>query len=82
MATPRRFVDPRYVRRIAGEIYGGTARTDPELAATLLHQHSRAGSQRGYAYQLLAAAGWRSRPPTPGASADGGYRGCREAGLV
>jgi poly(3-hydroxyalkanoate) depolymerase len=60
MATPRRFVDPRYVRRIAGEIYGGTARTDPELAAKLLHQHSRAGSQRGYAYQLLAAAGWTS----------------------
>lgn len=60
MATPRRYTDPDFLRRAAPEIYGGTARHDPETPARLLHTHSHAGSRRGYAFQLLAAAGWTS----------------------
>ena len=33
MLTPRRHRDPAYARAIAGEIYGGTMRTDPGRAA-------------------------------------------------
>jgi poly(3-hydroxyalkanoate) depolymerase len=60
MATPRRYIDPDFLRRVGPGIYGGIARHDPDTAARLLHTHSRAGSYRGYAFQLLAAAGWTS----------------------
>ena len=60
MATPRRYTDPEFLRRVAPEIYGGSARHDPEVPARLLHTHTAAGSCRGYALQLLAAAGWTS----------------------
>jgi poly(3-hydroxyalkanoate) depolymerase len=60
MATPRRYTDPWFLRRVAPEIYGGTARHDPETAARLLPTATGAGSRRGYTLQLLAAAGWTS----------------------
>jgi poly(3-hydroxyalkanoate) depolymerase len=60
MLTPRRHQDPDYARRIAGEIYGGTMRTNPEAAAEVLHSYTRKGPTRGYYYQLLAGAGWSS----------------------
>jgi poly(3-hydroxyalkanoate) depolymerase len=60
MATPRRYTDPEFLRRVAPDLYGGIARHDPDTPARLLHNHSRAGSHRGYAFQLLAAAGWTS----------------------
>jgi poly(3-hydroxyalkanoate) depolymerase len=62
MLTPRRHQDPDYVRRIAGEIYGGTMRTNPEAAAHVLHDFTRRSPTRGYYYQLLAGAGWSSLP--------------------
>ncbi len=62
MLTPRRHRDPEYTRRIAGEIYGGTMRTNPERAADVLHTYTRKGPRRGYYYQLLAGAGWSSLP--------------------
>jgi pimeloyl-ACP methyl ester carboxylesterase len=62
MAIPRRHLDPEHMRRIAAEIYGGSARTDPRFATWLLHTHSRVGPRRGYYYQLLASAGWTSIP--------------------
>jgi poly(3-hydroxyalkanoate) depolymerase len=62
MATPRRYRDPAYARRIAGEIYGGSMRTAPELGARLLHDATRAGPKRGYYFQLAATAGWSSLP--------------------
>ena len=65
MATLRRYIDPDFLRRVAPQIHGGTARHDPDAAARLLHTHSRAGSPRGYAFQLLAAAGWTSIPFLP-----------------
>ena len=65
MATPRRYVDAGYLRRVAPDLYGGTARDDPTTAARLLHPHRRAGSHQGYALQLLAGAGWTSVPFLP-----------------
>ncbi|MCW2702379.1 MAG: phaB [Blastococcus sp.] len=62
MLTPRRHRDPAYARSIAGEIYGGTMRTDPERAAHALHSASRLGPRRGYYFQLAASTGWSSLP--------------------
>jgi poly(3-hydroxyalkanoate) depolymerase len=65
MLTPRRHRDPGYAARIAGELYGGSARKDPGVARDLLHATTRLGPQRGYYYQLLAALGWTSLPRLP-----------------
>ncbi|WP_040338670.1 poly(3-hydroxyalkanoate) depolymerase [Candidatus Blastococcus massiliensis] len=62
MLTPRRHRDPEYARRIAGEIYGGTMRSEPERAARALHAETRLGPRRGYYYQLAASTGWSSLP--------------------
>jgi poly(3-hydroxyalkanoate) depolymerase len=62
MLTPRRHRDPSYTRDIAGDIYGGTMRAEPERAALALHAASRLGPRRGYYYQLAASAGWSSLP--------------------
>ena len=62
MLTPRRHRDPGYATRVAGELYGGSVRTDPARAARALHAHSRLGPRRGYYYQLAASAGWSSLP--------------------
>jgi poly(3-hydroxyalkanoate) depolymerase len=65
MLTPRRHRDPAYAASIAGEIYGGSARTDPKMARDLLHATTRLGPARGYFYQLIACAGWTSLPRLP-----------------
>jgi poly(3-hydroxyalkanoate) depolymerase len=65
LATPRRYRDPHYVRRVAPGLYGGSARTDPHLAARILHDRNRTGPAIGYLYQLLATAGWTSIPFLP-----------------
>jgi len=62
MLTPRRHRDAGYARRIAGEIYGGTVRSDPDRAARALHAATRLGPRRGYYYQLAASTGWSSLP--------------------
>jgi poly(3-hydroxyalkanoate) depolymerase len=62
MLTPRRHRDPEYARQVAGLLYGGTVRDDPERAARALHAASRLGPRRGYYYQLAAGAGWSSLP--------------------
>jgi poly(3-hydroxyalkanoate) depolymerase len=61
MASPRRYKDPEYMSRIAGDIYGGALRRSPELAREHL-RHVRWASDYGYFLQLLAAAGWSSLP--------------------
>jgi poly(3-hydroxyalkanoate) depolymerase len=65
MLTPRRHRDPAHAARIAGHLYGGSARTDPLVARDLLHATTRLGPVRGYFYQLIAAAGWTSLPRLP-----------------
>jgi poly(3-hydroxyalkanoate) depolymerase len=65
MVTPRRYLDRGYLTRIAGELYGGSARTDPEVVAAAMNAHNRVGSARGYLYQLAAGAGWTSVPFLP-----------------
>ena len=57
--------DPDYAARIAGELYGGSAREDPIVARDLLHAMTRLGPARGYYYQLMAGAGWTSLPWLP-----------------
>jgi poly(3-hydroxyalkanoate) depolymerase len=65
MLTPRRHRDPGYAARIAGELYGGSARKDPALARDLLHATIRLGPARGYFYQLISCIGWTSMPWLP-----------------
>jgi len=65
MVTPRRYRDPDYARSIAAQLYGGRLRAEPDLARTLLHEHSRVGSRYGYLLQLVAGAGWTSLPLLP-----------------
>jgi poly(3-hydroxyalkanoate) depolymerase len=68
MLTPRRHRSPAYAARIAGELYGGSARDDPALARDLLHATTRLnslGPARGYFYQLISTLGWTSLPRLP-----------------
>jgi poly(3-hydroxyalkanoate) depolymerase len=65
MLTPRRHQDPGYAARVAGELYGGSAREDPIVARDLLHATTRLGPARGYYYQLIASLGWTSLPWLP-----------------
>jgi poly(3-hydroxyoctanoate) depolymerase len=63
LATRRRYTDPEHYRRIAGHLYGGAARQDPDA---LLHgsvaRFVERPSLRGYLGQLYAIAGWTSLP--------------------
>jgi len=64
LVSPRRYVDPDFLQAFGGEIYGGAFRSDPDL----LRRHAQAlwaPSNRGYLYQLIAAAGWTSLPWLP-----------------
>jgi poly(3-hydroxyalkanoate) depolymerase len=61
MATPRRYLDKGFMRRVAPEIYGGRFRENPDLIA----EHAKAmwgACEVGYLYQVLAMAGWTSLP--------------------
>jgi poly(3-hydroxyalkanoate) depolymerase len=61
MATPRRYKDPGYMGRIAGDLYGGAMRRSPELVREHL-RHVRWSSDYGYYLQLFAGFGWTSLP--------------------
>src|SRR5215471_15250750 len=61
MATPRRYKDPDYMKRIADEIYGGNLRSSPDLVSGHL-RHVRWSSDYGYYLQLIAGFGWSSLP--------------------
>jgi poly(3-hydroxyalkanoate) depolymerase len=65
MITPRRYLDPEYLRGVAGDLYGGSAREQPGRISALMHADSRVGSPQGYLYQLAAGAGWTSLPFLP-----------------
>jgi poly(3-hydroxyalkanoate) depolymerase len=63
LATPRRYQSPAYYRQVAGALYGGQARRDPDA---LLHgsiaRFSEAPSLRGYLDQLFAISFWTGLP--------------------
>jgi poly(3-hydroxyalkanoate) depolymerase len=63
LATPRRYYQPDYYRRVAGRIYGGQARRDPDA---LLHgspaRFVERPTLRGYLGQMYAITGWTSLP--------------------
>jgi poly(3-hydroxyalkanoate) depolymerase len=61
MVSPRRYKDAAYMKRIAGEIYGGALRNSPELVRDHL-RHVRWSSDYGYYLQLIAGVGWSSLP--------------------
>jgi len=61
MATPRRYKDPDYLKRIAGDIYGGELRYSPELVRRHL-RHVSWSSDYGYYLQIIAGFGWSSLP--------------------
>jgi poly(3-hydroxyalkanoate) depolymerase len=65
LSSPRRHRDPAHAARIAGDIYGGALRQQPELADQVTGAHGDPPSARGYLYQLLAGAGWTSLPWLP-----------------
>jgi poly(3-hydroxyalkanoate) depolymerase len=59
LLSPRRHLDPAYLLRVGGELYGGILRLERDL----LQVHAsamRPPSRRGYLYQLLAVWGWTS----------------------
>lgn len=61
MSNPRRYWDRAYLNRIAGNIYGGSFRTN-KLTAKQYAVSMTAPSSRGYYYQLFAMFGWSSLP--------------------
>ena len=60
MLTPRRFLDHHYAAAIAGDLYGGTVRSDPSVVEKLFDRQLMAGSRVGYLHQLLAGMVWTS----------------------
>jgi pimeloyl-ACP methyl ester carboxylesterase len=60
LLTPRRFMDHDYAARIAGELYGGSARTHASIVKRVFDSQSIPGSPVGYLHQLLAASVWSS----------------------
>jgi poly(3-hydroxyalkanoate) depolymerase len=65
MVTPRRYLDRRYLWENAGDLYGGSARSQPDRVSALMHAENRVGPALGYVYQLAAGAGWTSLPFLP-----------------
>lgn len=61
LTTPRRYQDGEHAQRIAGDVYGGAFRSNPELVAKTL-RHVRFSSRGGYYLQLAATLGWTSLP--------------------
>jgi len=59
LATPLRFTNKGFARRVAGDIYGGDFRRNPDLALETF-KHIKWQSRLGYYLQLTAAAGWTS----------------------
>jgi poly(3-hydroxyoctanoate) depolymerase len=63
LATPRRYYQPDYYRRIAADVYGGGARRDPDgLLHGSLARFRHRPTLPGYAAQLYSIAGWTSVP--------------------
>jgi len=61
MISPRRYKDESYLKRVAGDIYGGALRASPDLVGGHL-RHVKWASDYGYYLQLAAGFGWSSLP--------------------
>jgi poly(3-hydroxyalkanoate) depolymerase len=61
MSNPRRYYDKKYMKKIAGTIYGGKLKTN-QLSADKFADLTTPPSKRGYYYQMLAIVGWTSLP--------------------
>ena len=61
MSNPRRYYDKNYMKRIAGQIYGGKFRTN-RLSAEMFADLTNPPSKRGYYFQVMALLGWSSLP--------------------
>ena len=59
MATPLRYTSRAYAQRVAGDLYGGAFRREPELVKQHFG-HVRWQSRLGYYLQVAAIAGWTS----------------------
>ncbi len=59
MISPRRYIDPEFMTRSAGHLYGGDFRDKPNLSELLL-RGTAPPSRTGYIMQLLAGSGWTS----------------------
>lgn len=62
MVTPKRYQSREYAERIAGELYGGRARTQPEIHTSMRVRYIRPPSMYGYLTQIFAVSGWSSVP--------------------
>lgn len=62
MVTAKRYRSPEYAKRVAAELYGGRARLDPTLHASMSGRFMRPPTVYGYASQLYAITGWSSIP--------------------
>ena len=63
LVTPRRYHQPDYYRRVAGRMYGGEARRDPDaLLGGSVARFVEPPSIWGYVGQLYAISGWTSLP--------------------
>jgi len=63
LASPLRYRSKRFMRLAAPHLYGGQLLRDPfALERHLADRAARPPSLTGYAYQLLAVAGWSSLP--------------------
>ena len=59
LVSPRRYIDPEFMIRAAGHLYGGDLQDEPNLSERLLGG-TAPPSRRGYVMQLLAGTGWTS----------------------
>jgi len=63
LATPRRYRSPDHYRRVAGRIYGGDARRNPDaLVGHSVARFTKPPSLAGYLGQLYALAFWTGLP--------------------
>jgi poly(3-hydroxyoctanoate) depolymerase len=63
LATPRRYLQPDHYRRVAGALYGGAARRDPDaLLHGSLARFTHRPTVRGYVGQIYSITGWTSTP--------------------
>ena len=63
MATPRRYHSPDHYRRVAGHLYGGAARHDPDaLLRPSVARFTTPPGLAGYLAQLYALAFWTGLP--------------------